>query len=577
MAEKWQDAVITNDGISLLGEILGGGEITITRAALGGGTVDPVALMAQTALTSPLDVVPMIAKKTTIEGKGIDIKIQIRNNGVTDTKTMKQVGLFAKVGDGEEVLFAIMQDITGEEIPSEASYAAFMLELTAAIAISNTGNVFVSISGSALVTHEELDDVLKNYATKTDIPTKLPADGGNADTVGEKSSSEFMQNIKTWDSGDFKELVISAAQSGCVFVKEKVTGMPVEGGSYFVLVEKSADNYKITATYNSRVKEEVKTFFMLCDTNATPYVWSEWLDISDGGNADKLDGFHVHEIASNPNLLINPDFAINQRGASDYSGNYAYGVDHWQCQNDGVMTVTNDGIKVGFMSTASSGAKSIIRQHVENSALLCGNTCTLSVDIKELSAVGAQILIMATKSDGSTVYPGSKRITAAGIETLTFVVPDDISALYVWLYGADMRVAGETANSYTVFRWAKLEIGGVATQFTRPDQVVELARCQRYLQKLSAYSVYRAVYVHTNYIDFSIPTPTSMRAGTISITGTPEVMPFPISSPVSGFSFAVQIYGQNQLLLRATKSAHGLTDAVLRVPPGTEILLSAEP
>ena len=41
---------------------------------------------------------------------------------------------------------------------------------------------------------------------------------------------------------------------------------------------------------------------------------------ANGGNADTLDGLHANEIASNPNLLINPDFRVNQQGKSEYIG-----------------------------------------------------------------------------------------------------------------------------------------------------------------------------------------------------------------------------------------------------------------
>lgn len=43
-----------------------------------------------------------------------------------------------------------------------------------------------------------------------------------------------------------------------------------------------------------------------CVIGSTP--WSDWMNINDGGNADTLDGLHANEIASNPNLLLNPDF-----------------------------------------------------------------------------------------------------------------------------------------------------------------------------------------------------------------------------------------------------------------------------
>ena len=102
MADKWQEAVITNAGISMLGEVLSGGELVISRAALGGGTVDTASLMSQTGLTDPLSVVPVISQKKLVEGKGIDVKLQIGNSGVSVTQTMKQVGFYAKIGDGAE-------------------------------------------------------------------------------------------------------------------------------------------------------------------------------------------------------------------------------------------------------------------------------------------------------------------------------------------------------------------------------------------------------------------------------------------------------------------------------------------
>ena len=79
-----------------------------------------------------------------------------------------------------------------------------------------------------------------------------------------------------------------------------------------------------------------------------------------------------------------------------------------------------------------------------------------------------------------------------------------------------------------------------------------------------------------NYIDFCIPTPVSMRHGAISIEGNFNIYPFSISTPVDGFSPVIQVYGQNQLRLRATKENHGLSDAVLTVPESKFVLLSNE-
>lgn len=320
---KWQTGVITNAGISLLGEVIAGGEINITRAALGGGTVDAAALMAQTALTLPLSVSPVIAAKKLVEDKGIEIRIQIRNDGLVEDKILKQVGLFARLNSGDEVLFAIMQDDTGEEIPNEISYPDFMLEFTAAIAVSNTDNITVSVSGSAVVTRDDLDQALagkadKTYveealkgksdidhthddryytesetdtllnvkANKSDIPNSLPADGGNADTVDGKHASEFMQFLGDIRNGSLLDYILSLNKSGFLYCgSANCTDMPVDGSYFMVEVrcyvttrEAIATSFSTGAVYTNRYSGST---------------WIGWHRVADGGNAATVGGAAV--------------------------------------------------------------------------------------------------------------------------------------------------------------------------------------------------------------------------------------------------------------------------------------------
>ncbi len=235
----WSNAVITNGGLSLIAQaVSGGGTLSITRAGLGGGTVDATALLAQTAITSPLTVPAVISAMGELEN-GISVRVQIRNTGVTAVQHMKQVGLFARIGEKAPVLFAIMQcdNGIGEEIPPESEYPDFMIEFNAAVAVSNTDNIVVTISTSAVITRGALEEELKNYTTKdsftalsesvndlsenkanqTDmedalagkadrsdipaIPASLPANGGNADTVnGHSVNSDVPANAKFTDT-----------------------------------------------------------------------------------------------------------------------------------------------------------------------------------------------------------------------------------------------------------------------------------------------------------------------------------------------------------------------------------------
>lgn len=176
----WSNSVVTNAGLALMADVLAGAEMTITTAALGEGTCDVAALMAQTELTTKNDTatVDIAAAENLKEGIGKSIRLQVRNTGMEASVIAKQFGLYAKT-TGDEVLFAIMQDDTGEEIPSEAEYPDFMLEFVAAVALSQTEGITVTISGSSIVTAEDLQNAIDNH-THTEFSNPVSFSGASA-------------------------------------------------------------------------------------------------------------------------------------------------------------------------------------------------------------------------------------------------------------------------------------------------------------------------------------------------------------------------------------------------------------
>ena len=149
---------------------------------------------------------------------------------------------------------------------------------------------------------------------------------------------------------------------------------------------------------------------------------------------------------SNPNLLINPDFRINQRGISGtFSDTGKYFVDRWRLVS-GTVTVNSDG------------------------------TLTLNGDICQPleNAVGTNVT--ASVSAGTAVYDNT---------TQTFTI---------------------TGNG-DVISWAKLEYGNAATAFIPPEPTTEMMKCKRYYRTMSrgalAYAVNAASVVFVD--SFEIP------------------------------------------------------------------------
>lgn len=174
---------------------------------------------------------------------------------------------------------------------------------------------------------------------------------------------------------------------------------------------------------------------------------------------------------SNPNLLTNPDFSINQRGISGaFSDTGKYFVDRWRLVS-GTVTVNSDG------TLTLDGS---ICQPLENAA---GANVTASV------------------SAGTAVY-------------------DDTAKIFTI-----------TGNGVTV-SWAKLEIGSTATPFSPPDPAAELMKCYRFFYRVGrgiANSNYTSNFNRICYQNISnkiagttLQFPVEMRVTpTASVIGTP--------------------------------------------------------
>lgn len=223
---------------------------------------------------------------------------------------------------------------------------------------------------------------------------------------------------------------------------------------------------------------------------------------------------------SNPNLLINPDFKINQRAISgtikpvtspETGDMHTYFVDRWGIDS-GTVTINSDG------------------------------TLTLNGTMSQIleNAVGSDVT--ASVSAGAAAYDNA---------TKTFTV---------------------TGNG-DIISWAKLEVGTTATPFVAPNITEEQLKCQRYYLGLNSYIRYPMTRRASNDIDFIIPVNAMFRLKP-TIIGDPIVYATNNTIAQSGFTFSIVSHGINAIAIRASKTSHGLTSAYLEMTNG--VGLSAE-
>ncbi len=141
-----------------------------------------------------------------------------------------------------------------------------------------------------------------------------------------------------------------------------------------------------------------------------------------------------------PNLVINPEFTINQRGAASRTAtSSAYNFDRWYYDGTNLLQgIESLNLRPGTYVISWVGS----------------STCAYSLNTAASSAQGAQSYTAVT--NGSTITIGT------------------VGSNNLWL-----RFTGDLANLNKI----KLVLGSVATPFEHRPYGAELALCQRYYCK----------------------------------------------------------------------------------------------
>ena len=182
----WNNAVVTNNGVSMLQQVLAGQTLTIDNAGGGSGTVLPATLMAQTALVSKKQIFAVVGATNVTNGKKLNILIT--NVGLTTGYTMQQVGIWAHVGTGPSTLFAILQDETGITISSETDLPDFALNFYAVIDFSNESSFALTVDTSALVSVGMMN------ASKDEAISAAAADATAKADTAERNANDYTNN-----------------------------------------------------------------------------------------------------------------------------------------------------------------------------------------------------------------------------------------------------------------------------------------------------------------------------------------------------------------------------------------------
>lgn len=179
---------------------------------------------------------------------------------------------------------------------------------------------------------------------------------------------------------------------------------------------------------------------------------------------------------SNPNLLVNPDFSVNQRAGTSYSTG-GYTVDCWKLFSTvsgslGSVTVSDDGVT---LTGGDNAMDAYLCQFLEDSYgnKFAGKTVTVSFEVENVTGLGICVAQYG-RSESSNLFA---RVTSDGTYTVTGVwEPLSITNRHALMF------YNRGASSSAKIKWIKLELGEVSTPFCPPDPATELVKCQRFYQ-----------------------------------------------------------------------------------------------
>ena len=322
-----------------------------------------------------------------------------------------------------------------------------------------------------------------------------------------KTSSEVVDYKESNVSVTLDELVARKK----VFVQNE---QPETDGVWF----DTSDNQENPTGENPIVKN-IRDYI---DGNIKPPIDKNTQDIKT--MSEKLDtGLNNLSQLSNPNLLINGDFQVWQRGTSFVNKNLIYTADRWKyvCWNattskeQGKLEKTDEGVKISDFAD-----QSYILQPFEpiEYKKMNGKTITATVMIKGSNLTkGSFFIQFGYKTGGDRINQikiiGYKDITNEyKVFTFTYTLPKGLTDFDISCGSFERENLGGIFNNDGILeiKYIKLEIGDKATPFIPRSYGEELALCQRYYIKNPSDSLFEFNRSQEGGLRCYIPTP-SMR------------------------------------------------------------------
>lgn len=321
-----------------------------------------------------------------------------------------------------------------------------------------------------------------------------------------------------------------------------------DGNGVYIPTTKNAGNWRIVIfigngqTVNNFVFKPMIRLASIADDTYEPYIPD-----NEELNELKADKTQI----TNPNLLDNPWFTVNQRGQNSYtSGTSRYTVDRWQASSTESVAVNSNSSVT--LSNASASNNGLFQQYLEGSLRdnLLGRTVTVS-------AIVDDVLYNDTFTMPATVQ-SSYQVGYITIGDITLRLRFSASQILCFYFEHNAN----SSNSHTI-KAVKLEVGSISTLAldTAPNYATELLKCQRYFVRYlsgqgTIFPIAFGQVASATSFRCMITVPVEMRTTpTISVTGLENMRVYANGSNNTPSALTIHSVMGNQIRLLATTSS----------------------
>ena len=353
----WNEAAVTVKGINMITTAVTGKHIVFTKALGSEGYEDAASLLVQTDIATPYHNLN-IAKMEYGDNE-IIIKLRVQNDGLEQKYNLRQIGLYARLEDTDiDILFAVIQDKEGEEIPIESETPQFLVEFDFVIPISNVENISVSVTPNTFATLEDIREMSGHINDKSNphAVTKTQVGLGNVPNVvtnDQTPTYTVSANLSELSGGE----KLSAAFGKLAKAVKELIAHLADNTRHITSSERTAWNGKAAGshTHDDRYYTESETDSKLAGKAASnhshPAATASAAGLMSAADKSKLDG-----IAAGANKYTHPASAGNKHiPAGGSSGQIlrwsADGTAAWGADNNTTYGVASQSVN-GLMSAA---------------------------------------------------------------------------------------------------------------------------------------------------------------------------------------------------------------------------------